>query len=115
MGVASGSLKYYTTSFFLRRECERRAGAKLGFRPAVHPCLAHAEIEREVVADLPDEADQPGKRFFEVEFALVTDFRHGTHGPIIGAFNDRPNEHIVMLLARQGNAGIEVDRAPGPA
>src|SRR5262245_924223 len=55
----------------LHRDREGEAGADFGDRLAVDPGLAHAEIERQIVAHLPDRACENGERFRYVEFPLV--------------------------------------------
>jgi|SRR5215471_15983450 len=67
-------------------------------RGDVDHAWAHAYVQREIVSDLPDRADQTGKCFLGVEFALVAQFRHRAGGPIMGALNDNADRQIGALL-----------------
>jgi hypothetical protein len=61
-----------------KRKAERHTEADLSKRLVVELCAAQANVEGDVVADLPDRADErrPGRRADEI--ALVEDLRDGS-------------------------------------
>src|SRR5882762_5241165 len=98
-----------------QRESERHAGADFVDRMAVHQRMAQADIDGQVLAHLPYRADKSGDGARLAELFLVEDLRHGPHGPFGRSFDDRPNEEIGAVLAREGSGSIEVHGTPVPA
>src|SRR5215467_1689000 len=98
----------------LRRDRERQAGAYLGLRVTIDPRLANREVEREIVPHPPDRSAEYGERLPGAEFPLVIHFRDGTNLPVVRALDDRPDEQVGAMVARERRAGVEVNRSPFP-
>src|SRR5215813_10419377 len=77
--------------------------------------MAVGNIERQLVANLPDQANQARDCLFQAEFPLVKDFRHGPHFPFRRALDDGTHEDISMMVSRQCGRDVEVDLPPIPA
>src|SRR5882762_7694614 len=96
------------------RKAERHAEADLSKRLVVDLRAAQADVEGDVVADLPDRADERRRRGHAAEVPLVEDLRDGPQRPIARPFDDHPEERICGLLSRNGDGGVEMDGHPRP-
>src|SRR6516165_1417594 len=77
--------------------------------------MANGHIKGELVADLPDQSDQPRNRLFHAELFLIKKLRHRPHLPLEWTFNDGTDKNIGMMVSRQRSFDIEMDRSPLPA
>src|SRR5260370_14579749 len=96
------------------RKAERDAEADLSKRLVVDLRAAQADVECDVIADLPDRADQRRRRRHAAKIPLVEDLRDGSQRPIARAFDDHPEERVRGLLSRSGDGGVEMDGHPRP-
>src|SRR6266481_4793710 len=62
--------------------------------------MAKSDVEAELVADLPDRADEAGYGLRRAKFVLVEDFRDRAHLPLGWPLYDRSDKDIGMLIAR---------------
>jgi len=82
---------------------------------AVRERVAKGNIEGKLVADLPDQPDEPRNRFFHAELLLIKKLRDRPHLPFEWAFDDGANKSIGVMVSRQQRFDIEIDRSPIPA
>src|SRR6516164_1279011 len=88
--------------FLLGGNREGQTGPDFGNRLAIDPSLAKSKIKRKIVIDLPNRARENRERFRRIEFPLVVDLGDGADRPIIGSFENGPNEQIATMFTRQG-------------
>src|SRR5258706_1849314 len=69
---------------------------------------ANSDVERQVVARPPDGADKPRQEPGASGRLLAEHFGDRTHGPGVGAFEDRAKEHIRFMLAVDRKGAVEV-------
>ena len=70
------------------------------------------DVERELVANLPDKSDQPRNRLFDAELLLIKHLRDRPHFPLEWTFNDGTDKNIGMVMSRKQSFDIEMDRSP---
>src|SRR5262249_29198251 len=97
------------------REREAQPGPYFVERMAVRHRVAEPEVERQVIADLPDQAHQARYGFCLPELPLVENLGHRPHGPFRGTLDDRADKEIAMVLAGERRGYIQVDGSPIPA
>src|SRR4051794_1913459 len=93
-------------------EGEGKAGADLTGRVLVDARAADSDIDRYIFFQLPDRAHESGARLRTTDVAVVKDFCHRAHGPIVRAFGDQADEKISMLFARQRDRSVKMQGAP---
>src|SRR5262245_56729420 len=96
-------------------EPESDSSSHFAQRLVIDLAAAQTDVEGDIVANLPDRADQHGPRFRAAEVALVEELGNRPHLPAMRTFDDGAECEIGMLLARQGDLCVEVDGEPGPA
>ena len=82
-------------------EGEGHAGTDLARGVVVDARAAYREINRNVVFDLPDGADQAGAGLELADIALVKEFRDRPHRPVVRALDNGVDNIIGMLVAGQ--------------
>ena len=82
---------------------------------AIDPATAKAEIERYIVPDLPDRANEAGASFGSTEVALIEQFGHRADRPAMRALKDSAESKVGVLLPCECHASIEVYREVLPA
>src|SRR5262245_61590865 len=114
--IASGQLCFTTVPprLLLSRvedaEVDRHAGADLLESNAVDPAAAQREVDREMVAYLPDRTDQAGTDLRRAVFSFIEELSHRSHRPAVRAFDDHAVGGIDELLARHRHLSVEVQR-----
>lgn len=81
---------------------------------ALAPGVAESRVESERVLHLPDRADEPGSGCGAAILALVKEFGHRSHCPVLRALEDGAEEEVAMLLAGHLRHRIEMDPEPPP-
>src|SRR6266566_4183552 len=70
-------------------------------RMTVRESVAHADIEGQVLAHLPDQSDEAGHGFRFAELLLVKNLCDGAHRPLRRPFDDDAGEEISAMLTGQ--------------
>src|SRR5580704_3028807 len=96
------------------RKAEGHTEADFAKRLVVELRAAQADVEGDVVAHLPDRANQRRPCRQANEIPLVEDLRDGSQRPVMRAFDDHPEERIRGLLSGDGDGGVEMDGHPRP-
>src|SRR5580704_17124147 len=96
------------------RKAEGHTEADFAKRLVVELRAAQADVEGDVVAHLPDRANQRRPCRQANEIPLVEDLRDGSQRPVMRAFDDHPEERIRGLLSGDGDGGVEMDGQPRP-
>lgn len=76
--------------------------------------MPKTNIEREFVIDLPNCADQGGKRMGLAKFLLVEEFGDRTHDPLGRPFENQVSKDIRPLVTRKLGGDIQMSGAPVP-
>ena len=92
-----------------KREAERQARANFVHRMSVRQRVTYADIETQIVANPPDQADQTGYRFRLAKFVLVENFRDRPNGPCRWSLENGVKENIAVMIAGEGGLRIEMD------
>jgi hypothetical protein len=86
-----------------------QTGADLGEAEIVRSPLPDAEIERKIVADLPDSTDQSGRRFPESHLAIIDDLPNRTDFPVIRPLDDGAEKYLAVILPVECKFRREMD------
>src|SRR6266496_3798732 len=71
-----------------QRKAEAQSSPHLVDGMAVRPAVTHADIERKVVANLPDQSNEAGYGFRLSEFVLIEHLGDRSHGPLRWSLDD---------------------------
>src|SRR5262245_50090727 len=111
--MKKGSLRVRSASS--ERKAEGEPGPHFVHRLIVGAGFAQSEVDAKVLAYLPDRPDQPRGRRESPKIAIAENLGHRPDGPVIGPFDDHPDEKVAMALAGQGAGDVEVHGSPRPA
>src|SRR5262249_51849689 len=98
-----------------QRETDGHACPELVDRMATGESVAHARIEGQVLAYLPDQSDEAGDGFRLGNFLLVEDLRDRPHRPLRRPFDDHAGEEIGVVFTGELRDTVQVNGAPVPA
>src|SRR5262249_61726032 len=93
------------------RNGERQSCTDFINRTAIGKRVAKGDIEGELIADLPDQSDQPRNRLFHAELFLIKKLRDRPHLPLEWTFKDSTDKNIAMMVSRQRRLDIKMDRS----
>src|SRR4249920_2941869 len=94
------------------REAECQARANFVHRMSVRQRVTYADVETQIVANPPDQADQTGYRFRLAKFVLVENLRDRPNGPCRWSPENGVKEIIAVMTAREGGVPNEMDCSP---
>ena len=91
-------------------EGEGHPGTDLPRRVIIQARSTQAEVDSEIVFDLPDRSDQSRFGLNPPEIAFVGNLGDRANWPIVRAFEDRTEKQIRMLLPSDPRCSVQVDR-----
>jgi hypothetical protein len=111
------SLSYiiWVSALEAERNGECQSGPDFIDGVAVGQRVAKSDVEGELVADLPDQADKPGNGLLETEFLLIKHLCDRPYLPFRWAFDNAADENIGVVVSRQCGFRVEVSRSLIPA
>src|SRR5262249_42335040 len=95
-----------------QRKADREAGTDLAHRMAAGERLTETDVEAELVVNLPDRPDQTRDRAGHADLVLYEELGDRSHLPLDRSFDDRAEEEVGVVIARQRGLAVEIDRAP---
>ena len=100
---------------FCHAEREGHARTDLAGGLAIDARAAHAEVDRNIVPDLPDCPDEGGSASEHADIAFIKEFGDRPHRPVMRTLDDAVEKVIGMLLAGELDLRVQVDGASVPA
>src|SRR5947208_13944119 len=94
------------------RKRETHSSSHFVERVAIRDRVANADIERQIVADLPDQPHEAGDGFRFPELLLVENLSHRPHSPFRGTLDDRANTEIGMVVPAEQGGAAAMDGSP---
>src|SRR5262245_58727356 len=77
--------------------------------------MPKTDVERQLVIDLPNRADQSGDRVCSAELFLIKKFGDGTHDPLGWSFDNQISEDVSPLITRELHGIIQMNSPPVPS
>ena len=82
---------------------------------AIREGVAQPNVETKIIANAPNQTDQPGYCFSFAKFVFVEELCHRPDRPFRRPLDDAANEHISMMVAGERGLRVQVDCSPIPA
>jgi len=76
---------------------------------AIRESMPQPDVETEIVAHPPDEADQTRYRFRFAKLVFVEKLCNGPDRPLSWSLDDAAQKQIAVMIARKRGRGIQVD------
>src|SRR5262245_25394142 len=77
--------------------------------------MTHTDIERQIIADPPDQADKAGQGFRLAKFLLVENLGNRAHRPLRWPFDDHASKEVGAMLTGELRDAVQVYGSPVPA
>src|SRR5271156_4821512 len=113
--ISEGDARLHRGLITLLLERESDAGPDFIDGVTVDRCVAIRRVEREIVIDLPDRANEHRTAFGLIPYLVVEGLEYRTHLPRGRSFQDHANECFGLMVAGEVCFDVEMRRAPVPA